>query len=157
MLQTMGPNMDFGMTQLILAEIAKLHRMPELRQKILEFQPQPDPLAVKKAELEIAKLEMEIQKLQSDATLNQAKTTKTEAEALAVDVDTAETQDGTKHSRELQKMQGQAEGNKELEVTKALLKNKKPDEKGGDVEAAIGFNALTGANKIGGGTAPPLQ
>lgn len=157
MLQTMGPNMDFGMTQLILAEIAKLHRMPELRQKILEFQPQPDPLAVKKAELEIVKLEAEIAKLQTDAGLNQARTTKTEAEAMAVDVDTAETQDGTKHGRELEKLQGQAEGNKELEVTKALLKTKKPDEKGGDVEAAIGFNALTGANKIGGGTAPPLQ
>jgi hypothetical protein len=162
MLQTMGNNMDFGMTQLILAEIARLHRMPELRHKILNFQPTPDPLQQKKLELEILELEMKIEKLQADAELARAKARESEAKADAVDLDFVETQDGTKHNRELEKSQAQAQGNKELQVTKALTTPRKEGEKEPDLEAAIGFNALTGADadrlgQIGGGIAPPLQ
>lgn len=50
---------------------------------------------------------------------------------------------GTKHERDLQKQGAQAQANQDLEVTKALLKSKKPEEKPGDVEAAVGFNQLS--------------
>jgi hypothetical protein len=156
MLQTLGNTVDMGITLMILGEIARLYRMPELRQKILSFQPQPDPLQQKKVELEIAELEAKIEKLRAETQLAVSRARQAEAAADAQDLDFVETQDGTKHRRDLEKQQGQAEGNKELEVTKSLLKPKKEGESDPDVEAAIGFNAMTG-NKFGEGIAPPLQ
>ncbi|MFP3741369.1 hypothetical protein, partial [Burkholderia sp. SIMBA_019] len=44
MLQTLGPKGDWGMVQLILAEIARLKRMPDLAHRIEQYQPQPDPV-----------------------------------------------------------------------------------------------------------------
>ena len=73
MLQTMGNNMDFGMTKLILMEIAMLKRMPELAQKIEKFEPAPDPHQVKLQELEIAKAEAEVAETMSKVELNQPK------------------------------------------------------------------------------------
>ena len=40
-------------------------------------------------------------------------------------------------------MRAQAEGNQDLEVTKALLKDHKPEDKPGAVDAAIGYNYLS--------------
>ena len=61
MLQTMGNNMDPTMSQMILADIAKLRKMPDLAKKIEAYQPQPDPMAQKKMELEIQLLEAQLQ------------------------------------------------------------------------------------------------
>jgi hypothetical protein len=142
MLQTIGNNMDFGMTQLILAEICRLKRMPELRQQILNFQPQPDPLAQELQKLQIEELRLKVLKLQSEVKLNEAKTEKTEAEADATSLEFVETQDGTRHAREMEKTRGQAQGNMDRDVVKALVTPKKEGEKAGDVEAAIGFSQL---------------
>ncbi len=62
MLQTNGPNADPAETRMIRAEIARLRKMPALAKKIEEYEPQPDPLAVLKAELEIKLLEAQIAK-----------------------------------------------------------------------------------------------
>lgn len=62
MLQTMGPNQDPGITKMLQADIARLRKMPDLAKRIEEYQPQPDPLAVRKAELEIIHLEAQIAK-----------------------------------------------------------------------------------------------
>lgn len=143
MLQTMGPNMDLEMSMLILAEIADLKRMPELAQKIRAFRPTPDPLVEEQKKLEIEKLRLEVRKLQSEVELNEAKAKKALSEADLADLDYVEQEGGTKHERALELQQGQAEGNKELEVTKALLKPKKMEESDPDIEAAVGYAELT--------------
>lgn len=60
MLQTMGNNMDPSMSKIILSDIARLRKMPDLAKSIEAFEPKPDPLAVKKAELEVALLEAQV-------------------------------------------------------------------------------------------------
>lgn len=143
MLQTIGPNTDIGITKMILAEICYLKRMPELAHAVKVFQPQPDPLDQKMKELEIAKLEAEIAEIQTRATKNQAQAKQAQSQADMNDLNYVEQETGTKHEREMQKQKGQAQGNKELEVTKALLSPKKPDESKPDIDAAVGFNAVT--------------
>lgn len=146
MLQTIGPNMDFSMTQMILAEIADLKRMPALAERIRKFKPQPDPLLEKAKELEVLKLQKEIEKIQSDIDKNKAETVKKYAEADKTNLDVVEQETGTKHERDMEKQKGQAEGNQNLEVTKALLKSRKNamgGETPGNVEAAIGWNEMS--------------
>ena len=146
MLQTIGPNMDFSMTQMILAEIADLKRMPALAERIRKFKPTPDPLIEKAKELEVLKLQKEIEKIQSDIDKNRAETVKKYAEADKTNLDVVEQETGTKHERDMEKQKGQAEGNQNLEVTKALLKTRKNSmggEEPGNVEAAIGWNEMS--------------
>ncbi len=81
LLQTMGPNQDFEINKLLMAEIAKLSRMPELEQKILAHQPQPDPMDSKLKELEMQKLELENRKLQSEITRNEARSQEDQIDA----------------------------------------------------------------------------
>jgi hypothetical protein len=72
MLQTMGPNMDPSMSRMILADIARLRKMPDLAHKIESFQPQPDPMAEKRAQLELALLEAQVANEQAQAMERQA-------------------------------------------------------------------------------------
>jgi hypothetical protein len=88
MLQTMGNNMDPSMSQMILADIARLRKMPELAQKIKEYQPQPDPMAQQMQQLEMQLLQAQIanetakaQENQVDVGLKQAKTATEQAKA----------------------------------------------------------------------------
>lgn len=74
MLQTMGNNMDPAMSRMILADIAKLRKMPDLAKRIESYQPQPDPMMQRKLQAEIALLEAEVAKMRADAVLSQAKT-----------------------------------------------------------------------------------
>lgn len=143
MLQTMGNNLEFGITKRILIKIANLKRMPDLAQAIEEFEPQPDPLEQKLKELQIRKEEMEIEKLQSEIDYNRARAEKAAAEADATDLDIAEQESGTKHLRDIDKMRAQAEGNQELEITKAFTKGKKEGEQGPDIAAAVGYNQFS--------------
>ena len=143
MLQTIGPNMDTSFQTMILSDIAKLKRMPELAHKIENYKPEPDPMQVKIQELEIKKLEKEIALIESEIALNEAKAEKTESEADITNLEYVERETGTTHSRELEKQQGQAEGNKELAITKALVTPRKSDQSKPDVEAAVGYNEIT--------------
>ena len=43
----------------------------------------------------------------------------------------------------MEKKPAQAQGNQNLEVTKALLKSKKPEESEPDIDSAIGFNSIS--------------
>lgn len=142
MLQTMGPNMDFSITQLILAEIARLKRMPALEKRILEYKPTPDPLTQKKLELEIMREEKEIEKLNSEIEKNKALAQKALVDADKTALDAVEQETGTEHARAMELQAAQAGGNANLEVTKALLKPKKTDESSPKIEAAVGFNQL---------------
>lgn len=53
MLQTTAQSMGPMFSQMILSEIARLRKMPDLAKKIAEFQPQPDPLLEQQKQLEI--------------------------------------------------------------------------------------------------------
>ena len=66
MLQTLGNSMPFEMTQLVLAKIAKLHRMPDLEMLIEEFKPEPDPMEQTVKELELEQMKLENAKIQAD-------------------------------------------------------------------------------------------
>jgi hypothetical protein len=84
MLQTMGNTMPGEMSQMVLADIAKLRKMPDLAKRIAEYQPQPDPMAQQKAQLEVALLQAQVQnetaKGQENAVDVELKTAKTETE-----------------------------------------------------------------------------
>lgn len=150
MLQTIGPGMDPSITMLILSEIADLKRLPVLANKLRKWKPQPDPaeeqrkqLELQKLQSEVQKLQAEIQKIQTEAGLNQTKATKTEAETEGTYIDNQLAASGQKHIQEMERIRAQARGNQNLEVTKALLKTRKPDESNPDIEAAIGYNSIS--------------
>lgn len=86
MLQTVGPNEDPGMRKILLSEIATLRKMPALAKRIKDYQPQPDPLAERKAMLEIELLEAQVfnekakgHENATDVALKEAKTAETQA------------------------------------------------------------------------------
>jgi hypothetical protein len=79
-LQTVGPNSDPELVKMILSDIAKLRKMPDLAKRIENYQPQPDPLAQEEAMLRIELLKAQINKenaqamsYQSGAQLDMAK------------------------------------------------------------------------------------
>lgn len=135
MLQTMGNNMDPGMSRMILADIAKLRKMPTLSKKIEEYQPEPDPMAERMAELEMAKMEAEIEEIKATAMERQARAQLQMAQigtegAKAFDIqssadqknlDFVEQESGVKQERDLQKSKAQAQGNIELEMAKQQI------------------------------------
>jgi hypothetical protein len=94
MLQTMGNTMPPEMSQMILADIAKLRKMPDLAKRIEEYQPQPDPLVQQEKALRIALLEAQVvneqakgQENQVDVQLKTAKTQTEQAKARNMDSD----------------------------------------------------------------------
>lgn len=131
MLQTMGQQLPFDMTKIILSEIAKLRNMPDLSKVITQFEPKPDP----KTELEIQNLQLENQKLQAElqetlanVQLKQAQiqrelanARKLGTEANLNDLDFVEQESGVKQERELEKQQAQAEGNTKRDILKTVL------------------------------------
>lgn len=147
MLQTMGPDMDPSMSRMILAEIADLKRQKGLAEKIRTFQPQPDPFAEQIKQLELEKLKAEIAKLQSETLKNQSMAEETKASADLKNLDFVEQESGTKHARDLAKQSEQAQANQDLEVTKSLLKSRKPEETKPNIEAAVGFNRISDVMK----------
>ena len=66
LLQTMGPNQDFEINKLLMAEIARLSRMPELEQKILGYQPQPDPAAEQMKQMQMQEMQLKLQLMQAE-------------------------------------------------------------------------------------------
>ncbi len=56
----MGNNMDPAMSQMILSDIARLRKMPELSKRIKEYQPQPNPMAQQMQQLEMELLKAKI-------------------------------------------------------------------------------------------------
>ena len=135
MLQTMGNNMDPSMSQMILSDIARLRKMPDLAKRIAEYQPQPDPFQQQMQQLELEKIKAEIIELQTRAQENQAQaaldmaksgTEQTKAGNVQADTDLknldfVEQESGVKQERELQKQGEQAKSNAKLEMVKSAL------------------------------------
>lgn len=143
MLQTIGNNLDISITLMILAEIADLKRMPDLAQKLRSFRPEPSPHEAAMQQLELAKAQQEVEKIKADIALIAAKTKAENAKADRENLDYVEQETGTTHARELEKQAGQARGNQDLQITKALTTPKKEGEREPDIEAAVGYNELS--------------
>jgi hypothetical protein len=73
LLQTVGPNGDPDMVKMILADIARLRKMPDFAHRVENFQPQPDELAQKKAQLEVELLQAQIARENAHAASYQSK------------------------------------------------------------------------------------
>ena len=141
MLQTMGNNMDPELSKMILSDIARLRKMPDLAKKIESYQPQPDPMAQKRAELEIMLLEAQIQnemaqaaKLQAGAQLDAAKVGTESAkqghmqsDADLKNLNFVEQESGVTQERDLQKHGAQAESQLKMKIVDRQFK--KEDQK----------------------------
>jgi hypothetical protein len=137
-LQTMGNTADPGLANIVLSEIVKLRKMPDLAKRIAEFRPQPDPLAIKQRELEIALLEAKLEnekakavESSSNAQLNTARvgTEQARAENLSADTDQknlnfVEQESGVKQERDLQKQGEQARSQARLKLMDLAVKSK---------------------------------
>ena len=138
MLQTMGNNMDPEMSKMILSDIARLRKMPDLAHKIEEYQPQPDPIALEKAQLEnellraqIAESQAKAQAAMSSAGLHDvkagtevAKQGHLKADTDQKNLDYVEQESGVTQERELQKQREAAAQKAQTEVIKHGLKAK---------------------------------
>lgn len=135
MLQTIGPNMDIEMTKMILSDIARLKKMPDLAKRIEQYQPQPDPMAVQKAQLELALLQAQIAteqakaaSLGSTAQLNGQKVTTEQVKAAHLssdkdlkDLNFVEQESGVTQERNLQSQAAQAEAQTKLKIVEHAL------------------------------------
>ena len=129
MLQTMGNTMPQPMSQIILEDIARLRKMPELAKKIKDFVPQPDPVHEQIQQLEIVKLQAEIEKIQSEtlentaeAGLDDAKAEQARSDTDLKDLQFVETESGVTQERNLEQDGAQARANLERDVIKEALK-----------------------------------
>lgn len=124
MLQTTSQSMGPAFTQLILADIARLRKMPDLAKKITEYQPQPDPYAEKMKELELALKEAQVRnetakgkENEIDSELKRAKILSEQAKAKAnkskADLDDLtflERESGTDQEKNLELHRAKVEG-----------------------------------------------
>ena len=131
MLQTMGNNMDPEMSKMILSDIARLRKMPDLAKRIEEYKPQPDPLMQKKAELEVALLEAQVANEQATAQLNgskigteQAKQANLASDTDIKNLDFVEQESGVHQERELQKHGEQARSQMNLKMLEMEMKRR---------------------------------
>lgn len=153
MLQTLGNTMDFNITKIMLIEMARLRKMPELSHAIKAYEPQPDPIAEQLKQLELQKAQLEIEELKSKIELNLAKAKETTSSADQKDLDFVEKQTGIQHSRDMEKQKAQAEANQDLAVTKGIIDSGKNQFKDNPLynsiasknalEEAMGYNELT--------------
>jgi hypothetical protein len=123
MMQTGQQTMDPEETRMIRAEIARLQRMPELEQKILSFEPNPDPLAQKMKEVELEKAMLELEKIKADiadkyaragenevdrelklkkAKVEEAKARKLNSDADIADMNFLRTDEGVDHKEKME-------------------------------------------------------
>lgn len=128
MLQTVGPNSDPDLMKMILGDICRLRKMPDVAHRIEQYQPQPDPVAqamqklqIAEAEAKVAKLQAETRKILTDAGLSEAKVGTEQAKAGQMKSDTdlknldfVEQESGTHHAREMEKVGEQARSQEHL-------------------------------------------
>ena len=142
MLQTIGPDMDPMLRNMVLADIARLKRMPDLAKRIENYKPQPDPMAEQLKQLELLKMQKEIEELDSKIQLNMAKAA---AEGAATDqknLDFLEQETGTKHERDLQRISTQAKSQGDTKILDALLNPPKEGEKAPNIPSALQFRNI---------------
>lgn len=142
MFQTLGDQVDWGVRSMILGDIARLRKMPDLAQRILTYQPQPDPMQQQIQQLQILKLQAEIATEQARAasfgaganlsTVKQntevAKANHLQAAADKTNLDFVEQETGTQHERAMQGLRTQAESQIGLKVAESVLRQQEPNQ-----------------------------
>ena len=73
LLQTLGNNMPFEITQKVLAKIAKLARDPEMEKDIKEFKKEPDPAAEQMKQIQLERAQLENDKLRAEIERDKAR------------------------------------------------------------------------------------
>lgn len=123
MLQTVGPNVNAGITFMIMADIARLRKMPDLAKRLEEFEPQPDPMEQELQKLEVEKLKSEIalnkaktEETMTDAQYNTARAENTAAETDKKSLDFVEQESGVTQERDLQKAAEQAKSQADSQI-----------------------------------------
>jgi len=130
LLQTVGPNTDPELAKMILADIAVLRKMPDLAKKIESFEPTPDPIAQKKAELEIQLLQAQLENELAQAAQRNAqaqldsarigtegaKQTNLQSKSDLQNLDFVEQESGVKQERDLQRVGEQAKSQGKLKM-----------------------------------------
>jgi len=66
LMQTIGNSMGQELMQIIISDIARLQKMPDLADKIANYKPQPDPMAQQEKQLELQKMQAIVGKLQAE-------------------------------------------------------------------------------------------
>lgn len=142
MFQTLGPNVDWGISAMILSDIAELRKMPDLAKRIRDYQPQPDPIAEQKAQLEILLLQAQIATEQaraasfgSSANLNSQKVGTEEAKARVLhsdadnkDLQFVQEESGVNQERQLQSIAHQTGGQLALKEAETQLRQLEPSQ-----------------------------
>lgn len=155
MLQTMGNNMDPALSQVILSDIARLRKMPDLSKRIAEYQPQPDPFAEQMKALELRLKEAEVKKEEaaamenmSTAELNQAKaqteiarTRNLDSQSDLKDLDFVEQESGVNQVRDMEKLEKQAQDSVRQEAAKSVF-SRAEDANNRSPAAGGGLNTL---------------
>lgn len=135
-LQTVGPNTDPGMTKMIMADIARLRKMPDIAHRIETYEPQPDPFQQQIQQLEILKLQAEIATEQAraasfgaQANLNTtkqgtevAKANHLQAAADMENLNFVQEETGTNHERAMDGLRTQAQSQLGLKVAESQLR-----------------------------------
>ena len=116
MLQTMAADMDQGMKNLILSNIARLRKMPDLAHQIENYQPQPDPVQEQMQQLQMQLLQSQINLNNSQAQENggkailaqskvgteQARASQMQAKTDNDNLNFLQTQNGVKHQQQME-------------------------------------------------------
>ena len=151
MLQTAGETMPFEFKQIILSDIARLRKMPELSKMISEYQPQPDPAAAHKAELEIQLLEAQVYNEQAkgqenavDVGLKQAKTETEIAKGRSLnsksdkeDLNFVEQESGVHRQHELDKQDNDSKNKNEQKLVDSMIADEQGAGAVGDGSAGV--------------------
>ena len=134
MLQTIGPSEDPGIRKIIMTEIARLYRMPQLARMIETYEPQTDPIAEQMRQLQVAMLQAQVNNEQSKADENSvdkelkgakvqtelAKAKNINSTADKTDLDYIQQYAGVQQKAELQKQQLKNQFDVDRETLKLL-------------------------------------
>lgn len=134
MLQTIGPSEDPGIRKIIMTEIARLYRMPQLARMIETYEPQTDPIAEQMRQLQVAMLQAQVSNEQSKADENSvdkelkgakvqtelAKAKNINSTADKTDLDYIQQYAGVQQKAELQKQQLKNQFDVDRETLKLL-------------------------------------
>lgn len=132
LMQTIGNSMGMGLTQMILAQIAHLRKMPELAHAIEQYKQEPDPMAQQMQELQMQHLAAQTQLLQAQAAeamaksqvqgakvgVEQARAASLQGDADNKALDFVERDSGQKHANDLDKLAMVNQGNAHTEAIK---------------------------------------
>lgn len=142
MFQTLGPNVDWGITSMVLGDIAELRKMPDLAKKIRDYKPEPDPIAEQKAQLELMLLQAQIATEQAKAAhyasgaqlqgvkqgTEIAKSKALQSAADLQDLNFIEQESGVQQERDLQKLWAQADAQTRMKLVDGLLRQQEPSQ-----------------------------